>query len=83
MIQLASPIGTPTTETKITPRVWYSPAGIIDRITASASVCPEREYRPHERMCWRCGEPRIVCACNECGNCREPWLRCKCQRTDA
>lgn len=37
--------------------VWFH--SLLSRVP----VCPEREYRPHERMCWDCGEPRICCRC--------------------
>jgi hypothetical protein len=62
MIQLSTPLGTPTQETKAIPRVWW-PLSAVQRFTDSCEPCPEREYNPHERMCWRCGSPKIVCRC--------------------
>lgn len=62
-MNITTVLGTPTATTKVIPRVWYTPAGIVDRITGSAKLCPEREYRTEEMMCWDCGEPRIVCKC--------------------
>ncbi len=57
-----APIGIPTSETRVIPRVWWTPAGIVDRITGSAPVCPEPEYRTHEQVCVRCRKP-LVCGC--------------------
>lgn len=59
---IVTPVGTLDSNTQVVPRVWW-PGRVLRSFIDRWPACPEREYRPHERMCWSCARPKIVCEC--------------------